>query len=305
MTANSPSAASHASAHKLFSFGRAAAIAGNTLRDLVRQKVFYFMLVFALVLIGMSLVLAALSFQGQLQTVMDVSLGAMSVFTMLLAVLSSAMLLPKDIEDRTLYTILAKPVSRFEYLLGKLGGVLLMLLIATLLMTAFFCVVLWFWQGREIANIRAGTQAHLVDAEVAKVMSGTFTPTLFGGIGIIFLRAVVCSALTLTVSTFATSWLFTVIVSLMLILIGHLVPIARSVWMDPIQAGLDVPWYLSLLLRVITVFAPDMQLFNIVDDIAVGTHVASEIFGQVTALGCGYIAIYLLVAYLFFAWREL
>lgn len=305
MTANSPSAASHASAHKLFSFGRAAAIAGNTLRDLVRQKVFYFMLVFALVLIGMSLVLAALSFQGQLQTVMDVSLGAMSVFTMLLAVLSSAMLLPKDIEDRTLYTILAKPVSRFEYLLGKLGGVLLMLLIATLLMTAFFCVVLWFWQGREIANIRAGTQAHLVDAEVAKVMSGTFTPTLFGGIGIIFLRAVVCSALTLMVSTFATSWLFTVIVSLMLILIGHLVPIARSVWMDPIQAGLDVPWYLSLLLRVITVFAPDMQIFNIVDDIAVGTHVASEIFGQATALGCGYIAIYLLVAYLFFAWREL
>ena len=73
MTANSPSAVAHASAHKLFSFRRAAAIAGNTLRDLVRQKVFYFMLVFAVVLIGMSLVLAALSFQGQLQTVMDVS----------------------------------------------------------------------------------------------------------------------------------------------------------------------------------------------------------------------------------------
>jgi ABC-type transport system involved in multi-copper enzyme maturation permease subunit len=305
MTANSPSAASQASAHKLFSFGRAAAIAGNTLRDLVRQKVFYFMLVFALVLIGMSLVLAALSFQGQLQTVMDVSLGAMSVFTMLLAVLSSAMLLPKDIEDRTLYTILAKPVSRFEYLLGKLAGVAFMLLIATLLMTVFFSAVLWFWQGREIANIRSSMQAQLVDAEVAKVLAGTFTPTLFGGIGVIFLRALVCSALTLMVSTFARSWLFTVIVALMMILIGHLVPIARSVWMDPVQVGVDVPWHLSLLLRTVTVFAPDMQLFNIVDDIAVGTHVAPEIFGQVAALGCGYLAIYMLVAYLFFAWREL
>ncbi len=305
MTANSPSAAAHASAHKLFSLGRAAAIAGNTLRDLVRQKVFYFMLVFALVLIGMSLVLAALSFQGQLQMVMNMSLGAMSVFTMLLAVLASAMMLPKDIEDRTLYTILAKPVSRFEYLLGKLAGVALMLLIATLLMTVFFCIVLWFWQGREIASIRGSVQSELVDAEVAKVMAGTFTPTLFGGIGVIFLRAVVCSALTLMVSSFATSWLFTVIISLMLILIGHIVPIARSAWMDPIQAGVDVPWYLSLFLRLITVFAPDMQLFNIVDDIAVGTHVASGIFGQVTALGCGYITIYVLVAYLFFAWREL
>ena len=54
----------------------------------------------------------------------DVSLGAMSIFTWLLAVLATAMLLPKDIEDRTLYTILAKPVPRFEYLLGKLLGVL-------------------------------------------------------------------------------------------------------------------------------------------------------------------------------------
>src|SRR5437867_13188774 len=93
-----PSAVAHAAAHKLFSFQRAAAIAANTFRDLVRQKVFYFMVVFALILIGASLALVTLSFQGQLQTVMDVSLGAMSVFTMLLAVLSTAMLLPKDME---------------------------------------------------------------------------------------------------------------------------------------------------------------------------------------------------------------
>ena len=60
----------------------------------------------------------------------DVSLGAMSIFTWLLAVLATAMLLPKDIEDRTLYTILAKPVPRFEYLLGKLLGVLALLFVA-------------------------------------------------------------------------------------------------------------------------------------------------------------------------------
>ena len=305
MTANSPSAAAHVSAHKLFSFGRAAAIAGNTLRDLVRQKVFYFMLVFAVVLIGLSLVLAVLSFQGQLQTVMDMSLGAMSVFTMLLAVLSSAMLLPKDIEDRTLYTILAKPVSRFEYLLGKLAGVALMLLIATLMMTVFFIGVLWFWQGREIANIRLSVEPQLVENALANVKNGTFTFTLFGGIGVLFLRAVVCAALTLMVSTFARSWLFTVIVALMMVLIGHLVPIARYAWMDPVQAGVDVPWHLSLFLRAVSVFFPDMQLFNIVDDIAVGTQVPAGIFGDVAMLGCGYLAIYLLVSYLFFAWREL
>src|SRR5688572_32926465 len=100
------SADSRAAAHKLFSIGRVLAIAGNTFRDLVRQKVFYFMLVFALLLNGASLALVTISFQRHLQTVMDVSLGAMSIFTMLLAVLSTAMLLPKHLEARTLYTIL-------------------------------------------------------------------------------------------------------------------------------------------------------------------------------------------------------
>ena len=62
----------------------------------------------------------------------------MSIFTWLLAVLATAMLLPKDIEDRTLYTILAKPVPRFEYLLGKFLGVLLLLFIALSLMSVVF-----------------------------------------------------------------------------------------------------------------------------------------------------------------------
>ena len=294
----------HASAHKLFSFARVGALTGNCFRDLVRQKVFYFMLVFALILIGASLALASLSFQGQLQTVMDVCLGAMSVFTMLLAVLSTAMLLPKDLEDRTLYTILAKPVARFEYLVGKLAGVAAILAVATVLMTAVFCVVLWYWQGREIASIELNEMPDRAAAAIAKLKSGTLTPTLFGGIGVIFLRALVCAALTLMLSCFATSWLFTVITALMMILVGHLVPIARSVWEGPFGAA-ELPLHLALLLRFITVFFPDMQLFNIVDDIAVGVSVSSDVFVRVAGLGAGYLAVYLLVGYLFFAWREL
>ena len=300
-----PAAAVRASAHKLFSFRRTAAIAANTFRDLVRQKVFYFMLVFALILIGTSLGLASLSFQGQLQTVMDVCLGAMSVFTMLLAVLSTAMLLPKDMEDRTLYTILAKPVSRFEYVTGKLIGVAMILLVATLLMTAAFCLVLLYWQGREIENLQLTETAERAAAGIARLKAGTFTPTLFGGIGVIYLRSIVCATLTLMLSCFATSWLFTVIVSLMMILAGHLIPIARTVWQGPAGSAMDVPFHLAMLMRLITVFVPDMQLFNVVDDIAVGISVGSDIFLHVAALGAGYIAIYLLVGYLFFAWREL
>ena len=83
--------------HRAFSPARIRAIAGNTVLELVRLKVFYFLLLFAMVLIGSSAFVVQLSFQEQFQVLKDVSLGAMSIFTWLLAVLATAMLLPKDI----------------------------------------------------------------------------------------------------------------------------------------------------------------------------------------------------------------
>ncbi len=295
----------HAAAHKLFSFTRVWAIAANTFRDLVRQKVFYFMLVFALILIGASLALASINSRGQLQTVIDVSLGAMGVFSILLAVLATAMLLPKDIEDRTLYTILAKPVARFEYLAGKLLGVVGILALAIVLMAGVFCIVLWYWRGREIAAIPFYYDPAEAAQRIELVRSGTFTPSLFGGVFVVLLRSIVCAALTLMISCFATSWLFTVIVSFAAVIIGHLVAIARNVWQNPASFGVDPPWYMDGFLRLVTVAFPDMQIFNIVDEIALGTNVAPAIFATIAGLSAGYIAVYLLVGYVFFIWREL
>ena len=67
--------------HRPFSFLRIAAITGNTFTELVRLKVFYFLLIFALLLIANSLFMARLSFQQEFQVLKDVSLGAMSIFT--------------------------------------------------------------------------------------------------------------------------------------------------------------------------------------------------------------------------------
>jgi ABC-type transport system involved in multi-copper enzyme maturation permease subunit len=98
------------------------AIAANTFTELVRQKVFFFLLIFALLVIGNSAFMAKFSFQEQFQMLKDISLGAMSVFSSLIAILATANFLPKDMEDRTIYTLLAKPVPRHRYLLGKLCG---------------------------------------------------------------------------------------------------------------------------------------------------------------------------------------
>src|SRR2546423_229189 len=129
--------------HRAFSPARILAITTNTLTELTRQKVFYVLLIFALFLIGSSVFMARFSFQQEFQILKDVSLGAMSIFSSLLAIVATARLIPQDIEDRTVYTILAKPVPRFEYLLGKLFGVLLLIAISFVLMSALFVIVLY------------------------------------------------------------------------------------------------------------------------------------------------------------------
>src|SRR5436190_530004 len=143
MSEATPTAATQHTAHRAFSLSRVGALASNTILELIRLKVFYILTLFALALIAASLVMVRMTFQEQFQILKDASLGAMSIFTWLLAVLATAMLLPKDIEDRTLYTILAKPVPRFEYLFGKLLGVLFLLAIAIGLMSIVFVIVLY------------------------------------------------------------------------------------------------------------------------------------------------------------------
>src|SRR5438477_10398966 len=122
--------------HRPFSPFRIAAISANTLTELTRMKAFYFLMFFALLLIGTSVFMARFTFQQEFQILKDISLGAMSIFTSLLAIVATARLIPQDIEDRTIYSILAQPVPRFEYLLGKLFGVLLLLAISIALMSA-------------------------------------------------------------------------------------------------------------------------------------------------------------------------
>lgn len=288
--------------HRVFSPARIAAIASNTLLELVRLKVFYFLLIFALVLIGSSAFMIKFSFQEQFQMLKDVSLGAMSIFTWLLAVLATAMLLPKDIEDRTLYTILAKPVPRFEYLIGKLLGVLVLLAISTLIMAGLFAVVLYARQEIVIAEaLGSGLPAEQAAATIAEVKASTFSWSLVPGIISIYLKAALCAALTLLISTFASSWIFTIVTSVAIYIIGHIQAVARDYWLAG-KAGTVVT---KVFLGLVSLLFPDLQLFNLVDDIVAGNTIAMLLFLKTAALGVVYILVYLFLAYFIFLKKEL
>src|SRR5213075_934924 len=280
--------------HRAFSPGRIGAITANTLTELTRLRVFYVLLVFALLLIGSSIFMAQFSFQQEFQILKDVSLGAISIFTSLLAIVATARLLPQDMEDRILYTILAKPVPRFEYLLGKIAGVLLLLAISTLVMGAAFLLVLYM---REQAVLNAtlqhmsGVPREQVDEAVRAIRSSALNIDIFPGIVIIYLKACLLAALTLFVSTFATTNIFTVVVMVFIYFIGHLQATAREYWLHEHSSG----WVTGIFLAIVALFFPDLQAFNLVDDIVAGAAISLGLFLKTAGLGIFYTTIYTLL----------
>jgi ABC-2 type transport system permease protein len=290
--------------YRAFSFRRVNAITVNTLTELTRLKVFYFLLVFALLLIGSSVFMAHLTFQQEFQILKDVSLGAMSIFTSLLAIVATARLIPQDIEDRTVYTILAKPVPRFEYLLGKIAGVLLLLAIGTLVMSAVFLLVLYAREQTLLHTIMrqmAAAPREQVEEALRAVRASAFNVDIFPGIIIIYLKACLLAALTLFVSTFATTNIFTIVVMAFIYFIGHLQAIAREYWLQAHSSG----WITRVFLAVVALLFPDLQAFNLVDDIVAGTAISLGVFFKTAMLGVFYTMIYTLLAAFVFYGKEL
>ena len=281
-----------------------AAIARNTFTELVRQKIFSIILVFALCAIGSSVFLARLTFQEEFQMLKDVCLGAISIFTSLLAILATANFLPKDLEERTIYNVLSKPVPRFVYLLGKLAGIILLLFLFTLLMSGVFCLVLWLREEAVLAATRtqfADGSAEELAAALKAVSAATFNANLIPGILIIFVKSALLASLTLLISTFATSSLFTVMIAVAIYFIGHLQSTAREYWLQ----GTAVTWGTRAVVGLIALLFPDLQAFNLADHVIAGAAIPLSIFLNTFALGWTYVAVYFAVAGFIFAGREL
>ena len=287
-----------------FSPARIFAITSNTLTELTRQKVFYVLLIFALILIGSSVFMARFSFQQEFQILKDVSLGAMSIFSSLLAIVATARLIPQDIEDRTVYTILAKPVPRFEYLLGKLFGVLLLLAISVALMSALFVIVLYLREqtvlSETMRQMGRAPREQLGDALNAVRASG-LKIDIFASVAVIFLKACLLAALTLFVSTFATTNIFTIVVMMFVYFIGHLQATAREYWLE--QQSVD--WLTRAFLAIVALIFPDLQAFNLVDEIVAGVAIPLALLAKTALLGIFYITIYTLAATFVFYGKEL
>lgn len=167
-------------------------IAVNGFRESVRDKVLYNLVAFAILLIGTSYLLGQLTAGQDLKIIKDVGLSAMSIFGLFIAVFIGIGLVFKEVERRSIYSLLAKPIRRHEVVIGKYAGLVLTLGVNIAIMTVALYAVLAFvaWGQNEFA--RQAREAPALD------------PALLKAVALILVQLMVVTAVALFFSTFST-----------------------------------------------------------------------------------------------------
>jgi ABC-type transport system involved in multi-copper enzyme maturation permease subunit len=304
------------SLYRILTIGR------NTFTEAVRQKVLNVLLIFSIVLVGCSVLVSQVAmpnldsaglFDAQIKFVKDFGCGTIGLFGFCIALLSTAQLIPQELHNRTIYTILAKPVRRSEFLLGKFFGVVLLLFLCVALMSLAFAATL-YWQ--EVQGLDA-TQAsyeqiphwrdnpglvNAYDHDVASILQQTRDPQIVEAILLIFAKLIMTAAIGLLISTFATSSIFTIVTTFMIYLIGHMEGTARAFWLSQ---GAQVSIWQSALVGFVSLLIPDMNSFTIVDEILSGHNVPWSHALSLLGYADVYIIVLLGVSIVIFDYREI
>ena len=291
--------------------GRVAAVAGVTLTQLVRMRLFLVPAVLAFLFLGLQFIPyqenIGAEFQGvvQLQFIKDVSLGCMQLFALIFCVAATALLLPRDTEDRILYTILCKPVPRFDYLAGKALGVLALLVLMLGVLDGLMSLLL----AQRVASISAELSTALAAngfsaAEMApyleQVEAAGNTWNTQRGILATLLGYSVLTTLTLLISCFTSGTIVSIIFGLGAYFIGMF----QGTLFAALTAGQGTTAAMRLAEQCCAVLLPDFGLFSVADTASAGAELSWALLGWLALIALGYMLLHLLTATWIFSKKE-
>lgn len=249
------------------------AIALNSFHESLRKKTLYILLVVAFVVIGASKFFSWLSAEEEMKMIQDVSLSAIEFFGALIAIFGAIGTMATEIERKTVYTMLSKPITRTNFLVGKFLGLGLIMLLNYLLISAFFIALLIVKKTPP-------------DVQIVKALI------------LIFWELLLISSIALAVATMASE-AFNLIFSFFLYIVGHLTSYGKQ--MIEQTGNVLVKVSSEILYTVI----PNYENFAIRDKVVVGVDVSWRYVGSTMLYGLIYMGIAVLIAMYFFQKREI
>jgi Cu-processing system permease protein len=239
---------------------RLAAVAANTFRETVRERVLYNLVFFALVMIASGLLLGQLSIRQDEKIIKDIGLAAMDLFGTVIALFVGVGLVAKEVERRSLYPLLAKPLSRGELFLGKFLGLSFTLFV-------------------NLAVMTLGLYATLLATR------RSLDPSLLKAIYPIFLSLLLVVALALLFSTL-TSTALAAVCTVALALAGRYADVIRN--MREVVPAVP-PWLVSVVYYTL----PNFRNFDFKNQVAYGDPVPWTAMAWVTVYAVSYVGVVL------------
>jgi len=248
-------------------------IALNTYRETVRDKVLYNLVLFALLMIASSYILGQISVYQEVKIIKDLGLAAISIFGMAIAIFVGIGLVSKEIDKRTLYSLLPKPITRVQFLLGKYCGLCLTVLVNVLVMTAGLYFLLF-------------------------LMSEPFEPALLKAIFLIYVKLMVLVGVALLFSTFTSSTLAGVFAGFVYV-VGYFSSDLKN-FDSVVETGA-----LPQITKVLYYLLPNFKNFDIKAPIVAGDIVPMTQIVWATAYGLLYVSLLLVASAWVFQRRNL
>jgi ABC-type transport system involved in multi-copper enzyme maturation permease subunit len=248
------------------------AIALNTFKETIRDRILYLLLFFAAIFIVFSRLLALLTVGDRIKIIKDVGLSSLSLFGALMAILMGTGLVYKEIDKKTIYTLLSKPIRRYQFILGKFLGLVLTLFLMLLAMSLIYLIVVYF---------------HTFRIEWKMLIAIFF----------IFVELLIITSVAILFSCFSTPILSSVF-TLSFYLIGHL-----SWGLETLIQKVE-PGFGKTLAQILYTFLPDLENFNFKTEIVHNLHIPSNIYSFSFLYGVFYTLFMLALAMLVFRRRD-
>jgi ABC-type transport system involved in multi-copper enzyme maturation permease subunit len=255
------------------SLHRILSIAKNAFREAVRDRVLYNLVLFMLLIVASAMLLGDLTDGEQDRTIVNIGLTAMLFFGTFIAIFVGVGLVSKEIEKRTVFAVFAKPVARWEFLIGKYLGLCLTLLVNVAIMGAGISIALFFAEGAALAG------------------------TIWGSIFLIYLELIIITAVAILFSSFSSPSL-SALLTFLVFIIGHmstsLLELARGLSSQTAEIVFGVLYYVL----------PNLAHFSFRTEAANGLVPSSAMVGGGIAYALVYVAILLLIAISVFSRRN-
>ncbi len=260
-------------------------IAVSVFKESVRDRVPYNLVLFAVLLIASSFLLGKLTAGQDVKIIKDLGLAAIAVFGLFIAIFIGIGLVSKEVERRSIYALLAKPISRPQFIVGKYAGLVLTLAVNVAVMTVALYAALAVLTYLQTPQARAAWDAPGTD------------PRLLKAVGLIFVELMIVTAIALFFSTFSTP-LLAAALTFGIFIVGHFNTDLKN--FDRIVESRPAVW----LARGVYHALPDFSAFDVKTEVVHGLPVAAGYLAATTGYGFAYIAGLLMASVLVFARRD-